>query len=78
MSERKNILTALKLLQSFLRCIRNVEVYNFLPKDLFSFTLEAVLKMEKITTNKGGIESMCAQVNENPSNKMPKLDITSK
>ena len=34
--------------------------------------------MEKITTNKGGIESMCAQVNENPSNKMPKLDITSK
>ena len=63
--ESAKILTALKLLQSFWRRIRNVKVQNFLPKHLSSFTLETDLKMEKIATNKGEIESICARVTEN-------------
>ena len=76
--ERAKILTALKLLQSFFRRIRNVKVQTCLPKHLSSFTLETDLKMEKITTDKGEIESICARVTENTSKKVAKPDIASK
>ena len=67
--EREKKLTALKLMQLFVRHIRNVNLLfredfksaELLSKTCFFVYFRSVLKMAK-ETNKGGVESICARL----------------